>query len=338
MFLLSGEHPSLPPAEVLSAIRAERRAYRLDEKLDQVLTLETKAEPEILAGRLAMAHWIGQHLCTSTVGEVLDVVGSSDIVDLIPHGKSFAVGVKRVKRYSSEVDANKLVKEIADLIRSEIEFEVDLTAPEVEVFVVLTEGKCAIGLIESRVDRSQFERRRPKRRAVFHPGTLMPTLARCMVNLARTPQGGTLLDPFCGVGGILIEAGLIGAKPVGVDIDGRLIDGARKNLEEVGVRDYSLSVGDATELSLEEEVDAIATDPPYGRQATTGGSKLEELYERTLPGLAQALKRRRYLCITSPLGLELEEIAEGVGLKLKQKHEQRVHKTLTRNIYVFRRS
>ncbi len=337
MFLLSGEHPSLPPAEVLSAVRAEHRAYRLDEKLDQVLTLETKAKPEILAGRLAMTHWIGQHLCTSTVGEVLDAVGSSDIVDLIPHGKSFAVRAKRVRRYSFEVDVNKLVKEIADLIRSEVEFEVDLTAPEVEVFAVLTEGKCAIGLTESRVDRSQFEGRRPKRRAVFHPGTLMPTLARCMVNLARTPRGGTLLDPFCGVGGILIEAGLIGAKPVGIDIDGRLIDGARRNLGEVGVRDYWLSVGDATELSLEEKVDAIATDPPYGRQATTGGSELEELYGRTLPGLAQVLKRRRYLCITSPLGFELEEIAGGAGLKLKQKHEQRVHKTLTRNIYVFKR-
>lgn len=337
MFLLSGEHPSLPPAEVLSAIRAECRTFKLDEKLDQVLIVETRADPKVLAGRLAMTHWIGQHLCTSTVEEVLNAVGSSDIVDLIPHGKSFAIRVKRVKQYSPEVDANRLAKEIADLIRSEVKFEVDLTTPEMEILVVLSEGKCVVGLTESRVDRRQFERRRPKRRAAFHPGTLMPALARSMVNLARTPRGGTLLDPFCGVGGILIEAGLIGAKPIGIDIDNRLIEGARKNLEEVGVEDYRLSVGDATELLLEEEVDAIATDPPYGRQATTAGTELKDLYKRSLPKLAQALRHRRYLCITSPLGLELEEIAEDAGLKLEQKHEQRVHKTLTRNIYVFRR-
>ena len=337
MFLLSGEHPSLPPAEVISAIRAERRAYKVDEKLDQVLILETKAIPEILARRLAMTHWIGQHLCTSSVDEILDAIGSTDVVDMISHGKSFAVRVKRVKRYLPKVNANELAKDIADLIRSEVEFRVDLIDPDVEIFVVLSEGRCAVALVESKVDRREFEMRRPKRRPVFHPGTMMPILARCMVNLARTPRGGTLLDPFCGVGGILIEAGLIGARPIGMDIDEKLIRGARKNLEEIGVRDYQLSVGDAMELSLEKEVDAIATDPPYGRQATTGGRRLRELYEQVLPALARALKPRRYLCITSPLNLELEEVAEGTGLKLEQKHRQRVHRTLTRNIYVFRR-
>lgn len=337
MFLLSGEHPSLPTAEVLGAIRAERRAYRRDEEFDQVLTLETKADPEVLAGRLAMTRWIGRHLCTSTTDEVLDAVGSSDIVDLLHHGKSFAVRIKRVKRYSPELDPAELAKEIADLIRGEVKFEVDLTAPDVEIFGVLTEGKCALGLTEARVDRRQFERRRPKRRAAFHPGTLMPRLARCMVNLARTPRGGTLLDSFAGVGGILIEAGLIGARPVGVDIEPKLLEGAEKNLEQAGVTNYELSVGDAREFEIGEKADAVATDPPYGRQTTTGGSELRRLYEQALPRIAEALKPKRHLCITGPAGLEFEDIAGDAGFKLREKHEQRVHKSLTRNIYVFRR-
>jgi tRNA (guanine10-N2)-dimethyltransferase len=337
MFLLSGEHPSLPTAEVLAAIKAERRAYRRDEELDQVLMLETKAAPGVLAERLAMTHWIGRHLCTSTTDEILAAMGSSDIVNLIPHGKSFAVRIKRVKRYSTGISPAELAKKIADLVRSEVDFKVDLTAPDVEIFGVLTEGKCALGLTEARVDRRQFERRRPKHRAAFHPGTLMPTLARCMVNLAQTPRGGTLLDPFCGVGGILIEAGLIGARPVGADIEPKLLEGAEKNLGQAGVTSYELSAGDARELEVGEKVDAVATDPPYGRQATTGGSELRKLYERALPKLAEALKPRRYMCITAPAGLELEEIAEDAGFKLMERHEQRVHKSLTRNVYVFRR-
>lgn len=335
MFLLSGEHPTLPVAEAAAAIKAEHRAYKVIEQFDQVLVVETKAKPEVLASRLAMCREICWHLCTSGVDEVLEAVGSSDIVDLIPHGRTFAVHIKRVKRHSSEVDVPKLTRDIAELIASEVEFKVDLVQPEVEVLGVLTDGKCIIGLKATHVDRTQFTKRRPTMRPAFHPGTLTPLLARCMVNLARTPRGGTMLDPFCGVGGILIEAGLMGAKPIGMDIDAEMIEGARRNLEAAGIKDYQLLVGDARHLPV-AEVDAVATDPPYGRQATTAGLRLEELYGQALPSIAGVLKRRGYVCITSPADLELKELAKGAGLRLIERHEQRVHKSLTRRIYVFR--
>ncbi|MEW6593083.1 MAG: methyltransferase domain-containing protein, partial [Candidatus Hadarchaeota archaeon] len=168
------------------------------------------------------------------------------------------------------------------------------------------------------------------------PGTMVPTLARCMVNLARTPRKGIFLDPFCGVGGILLEAGLIGAKLIGVDIERGLVEGARKNLAESGLSDFQLMVGDARKLPP-LEADAIATDPPYGRQTTTGGTELQELYKEALPSMAGVLKKKAYVCITSPAELELEDIASGAGLRMIEKHDQRVHRSLTRRIYVFRR-
>ena len=336
MFLLSGEHPTLPIAEAIAAIKAEHRAYKVIEQLDQVLIAESKAKPDVLAARLGMCREICWHLCTSNVDEILDAVGSSDIVDLIPHGRTFAVRVKRVKRYSSNVNVLKLAREIADLIASEVEFKVDLVRPDVEILGVLTDSRCVIGLTAARVDRAQFSKRKPTTRAAFHPGTLMPLLARCMVNLARTPRGGTLLDPFCGVGGILIEAGLIGAKPIGVDISPEMIEGAKRNLDGAGIPDHQLVVGDARQLQF-TEVDAVATDPPFGRQATTAGQQLEELYKQALPSIAGTLKRKGYVCITSPADLELEEPAKDANLRLIERHEQRVHKSLTRLIYVFRK-
>jgi tRNA (guanine10-N2)-dimethyltransferase len=157
-----------------------------------------------------------------------------------------------------------------------------------------------------------------------------------MVNLARTPRNGILLDPFSGIGGILIEAGLIGAKPMGIDIDREMIEGAKKNLEAYGVKDFELMVGDARKLP-ELEVDAIATDPPFGRQASTAGVSIEELYGEVLPSMARALKRGRYVCITSPAEFRLEELATGAGFEFIESHEQRVHRSLTRRVYVFRR-
>jgi tRNA (guanine10-N2)-dimethyltransferase len=84
-------------------------------------------------------------------------------------------------------------------------------------------------------------------------------------------------------------------------------------------------------------VDAVATDPPYGRQASTGRRKLEELYSGALGAMAEVLKRGRYLCLTSPSELEVGEMARGAGLEEKERYEQRVHRSLVRRIHVFRR-
>ncbi|KXB04447.1 hypothetical protein AKJ48_02575 [candidate division MSBL1 archaeon SCGC-AAA261O19] len=336
MFLLSGEHPTLPASEALATIETEGHESEVVEKLDQVLIAKTDADPEILAERLGMTHWIGEHYCTASPEEILDAVGSSDLIDNLPHGDSIAVKIKRVKQYSPKVDVKQLAKDVADQLLEEVDFQVDLTNPDNEITGVLTEDSCVLGVVKVRVNRSQFGKRRPKNRAAVHPGTLQPTFARGLVNLARTPRGGAFLDPFCGVGGILLEAGLIGAKPIGVDINPEMIEGTEKNLKEAGIKNFELQVGDARKLSI-GEVDAIATDPPYGRQASTGGLELEELYEDSLPVLSKALKPECYLCISAPSQLDLEELAKDRDLEFKEKHEQRVHKDLTRNIYVFKR-
>ncbi|KXB02325.1 hypothetical protein AKJ45_00095 [candidate division MSBL1 archaeon SCGC-AAA261F19] len=336
IFLLSGEHPTLPASEVLASIEAEGYDCRVKEKIDQGLVVRTEADPKSLSKRIAMTHWIGEHFCTSRLDEVLDAVGSTDLIDFLPHGESIAVRVRRIKQYSPEVDVIKLAKDIADQLLEEVKFQVDLTNPDNEIVCVLTEDLCALGVVKAKVDRSQFEERRPKRRTAIHPATLQPRFARVLVNLARTPREGSLLDPFCGIGGILLEAGLIGAKPIGMDIKPDLIEGAKENLKWAGVDEFELQVGDARELSI-GKVDAIATDPPYGRQASTGDLELKEVYEEVLPVLSRTLKGGRYLCICAPQELDLKELASGLKLSLEEKHKQRVHKDLTRNIYVFRR-
>lgn len=338
MFRLSGEHPTLPSAEIKAALKAEHRAFTVEEELDQVLIAETRAGPKTLASRLAFCHSISTHLFTAEAkeDEILSAISSTDIVDLLPHGKTFAVEVERIKRSSPHISKLELEKSIAQALKEEIEFKVSLESPDIKILCVLTGQKCAVGVVEAEVDRKQFRLRHPTARPVFHPTTLPPALARCMVNLARAPRGGTLLDPFCGVGGILIEAGLIGVRPLGVDIQREMVEGAKANLLACGIKDFQLMVGDARSLPA-MEVDAVATDPPYGRQATTGGAALEDLYRDSLPSIAGAIKRKGHLCMTSPAGLNLEEMAEGAGLRLIEKHGQRVHRSLTRVIHVFKR-
>ncbi len=333
-FFLSGEHPTIPSSEVMGAIEAENQNFEEDETYDQVLSLNTSVKASRLSKRLGMCHWIGEHFCSAPINNPFDYIGSSDLVDFLPQSKTIAIRVKRVKEYLPEVSTQELAKEIADLLIEKYDYEIDLEYPKNEVVGLLTDGKCILSILKEKVDRKSFTERRPPERTAVHPSTMQPNLARALVNLARTPRDGSFLDPFCGVGGILLEAGLLGADLIGRDINVDLIKGAEKNLQEENIPNFDLREGDARKLEI-GKVDAIATDPPYGRQASTGGNEIEELYEESLPELARVLKSGKFLCITAPKKIDLEKIAGNLPLVMKEKHEQRVHKSLTRNIYVF---
>lgn len=337
MFLLSGEHPTLPEAEVRGAIKAEGGTYELVERLDQLLVLETEIKPSRIASRLGMCREVCLHLCTANADEVLEAVSSSDLPDLLDVTKTFAVRVERVKNSCPEVKRTELEKKLAEVLLSEFHLKVDLESPQTELVGVLTDGKCCVGLKLCETERRFLKLRRPSLRAAFHPSTLPPILARCMVNLARTPRGGTLCDPFCGVGGILIEAGLIGARVIGFDADPKMVEGAKRNLEFYGIKNFEVEVGDARKLP-EIEVDAVVTDCPFGIQASTRGVKLEELLREVLPNISRILRRKGMACMGVPSWIDLSGIAHECGLSLVEVHEQYVHKSLTRKIYVLKKS
>jgi hypothetical protein len=85
--------------------------------------------------------------------------------------------------------------------------------------------------------------------------------ARLLVNLAATGPPGLLLDPFAGVGGIALEARAAGWRVVTADLD----PGLRHGLRRLGAAHL---VADARSLPLRDgSVDAVATEPPYDRQA-----------------------------------------------------------------------
>ena len=97
--------------------------------------------------------------------------------------------------------------------------------------------------------------------------------ARMLVNVVFRPEGGVLLDPFAGIGGLVLEALASGWSVVSCDIDPVL----RHGLAALGATHY---VSDACQLPLEAEaVQAIATEPPYDRaSATILGAALREMY------------------------------------------------------------
>lgn len=149
---------------------------------------------------------------------------------------------------------------------------VDLQGYAVNVQVDAVGELCTVGVRwTERPLGLRFER--PFNRRV----ALKPPVAYALLRLAagdRSPR--RLLDPFCGTGTILLEAGelLPALELVGSDVSRACVDGAARNLERAGrAQRARLLHGDARQLALQhppESFDLIATNPPYGRKLGRG--------------------------------------------------------------------
>ncbi|RLG70855.1 MAG: TIGR01177 family methyltransferase [Methanobacteriota archaeon] len=342
LFLLSGEHETLPEAEIRGILESEGIRWKKKGSDDQVLLVGVERNlPQVFANRLALTHHISKLVFFGDVSTLRNGKTLRRIAEEISNqldGDSFAVRAHRVKQYHPETSLRALEKKLGGEIAETSKMRVNLTRPENEIVVILSRKGVYIGTKFLDVPRADFDRRRPHLRRYFHPGSLDPRIARAMVNMARTKPGDLVLDPFCGTGGLLIEAGMIGCRVIGTDIDEHMVQGARINLFEQGVRGEVFK-WDATkicEAPLPVPVDRVVTDPPYGISTTLGKTCPEELYRNTLNGLAEVLREGGYICISTPEQYDLEKNGSS-HYKTLEKHRMRVHKSLTRVMWILKR-
>ena len=211
-------------------------------------------------------------------------------------------------------------------------FDVDLDDPDHELRALFSSGEqgsvCVLGWLVAESTRD-FETRKPGNRPFFQPGSMNPRLARALVNIAGARAGTTVLDPMCGTGGILLEAGLVGARVVGTDAQKKMVRGTRENLDAFLDDSWDVLRADASSLPLADgSVDAVVFDTPYGRQSKIEG----ELYELVKGTLAES---RRVASRGVVVGdRSWAESATEAGWTVKAQFERRVHRSLTRYIVV----
>jgi tRNA (guanine10-N2)-dimethyltransferase len=158
------------------------------------------------------------------------------------------------------------------------------------------------------------DQRRPKRDA--RVGMLPPKLAQIIINLAvgNMKQKSVVLDPFCGTGVVLQEAGLMGYTPYGSDLEPRMIEYSTANIQWVEKLtgeslNTHLEVGDATELEWKPKPDAIAGETYLGRpfsslpdrETLTGVMQdVNLIHKRFLQNVARQTSAGFELCIAIP--------------------------------------
>ena len=336
----SQEHPELPLAELKAVMECEDIDAEIEKVTEGLVILKDIPNDkldeyyEILTRRLGYTHEVHQILARTDIDNLDEDVSKIDWAEWIY--ENFAV---RVKRFNSQIDTVGTERHIGTLILDNTEgIRVNLSKPKSLVRVVAHQNDLYVAIEKIKLNKKHFEDSKPHKRPFFYPGSMNPKLARCMVNLSRVKAGELLLDPFCGTGGILIEAGLIGCKVVGSDVYWKMKNGTAINLDYYGITDYRTFHLDVRELKMYEKVSSVVTDPPYGISTSTGDVDGEGIFEEFFHAIYDNMRDDAYLCMASPHYIDLKPMVDEVGFKIVEQYGIKMHKSLTRIISVIRKN
>jgi tRNA (guanine10-N2)-dimethyltransferase len=304
MFLLalSQENISLAVAEAITITKANK--HILDGNLLLIDTINDYS-------RLAFTKAVYRVVFVATTTKGLLQQASTFNWQSIYEG-SFAVRVK---------GTDIAEKDFASIIWKNLtKPKVDLEKPKTKI-VVVAGRKQLYCCLEMEELQQGFMNRKPDKRPGFSPVSLSPKLARAMVNL--TGSSTSILDPFCGTGGILIEAALIGLRAAGSDLSKEMVEKAGKNMEYYRLK-AKLQKKDA--LKLSGKIPYIVSDLPYGQS-----SHLEPgLYRDFLKTLGKVLTKKAV--ITLPCFSK--SLLKGTKLRLEGHYKIYIHKSMTKHILV----
>jgi len=249
IYRLAGENLELAEAELDGFLNA----VNVDETVSRKGRLAfTESHPDQLK-RLALTHEVAEKIDPETFK---------------PEG-SYAVRVENLT--GKKVEKEKLESELGEKLSTE-KNKVKLENPESVIKVYITDNKKYYGQVIEDINRGLFQKRSNEKRPFSSPISMDPVLARVLGNLSEVSSGEQILDPFCGTGGILIEAGLCGIGVKGLDIQEEMVEGAKQNLKEYGILNCDIREGDISEVNeIFDRYNAVISDLPYGK-----ASKIEE--------------------------------------------------------------
>ena len=335
----SQEHPKLPLAELKAVVECEEIDAEIVKLTDGFVVLKNISDNnldeyyKILTRRLGYTHEVHELIFKTNLNNLDDDIKNIKWSEYIK--KTFAV---RVKRFHTDVDTVDMERKMGTLILNNCnDIKVNLTKPDSLIRVVAFQDELYVAIERIRLNKKHFEDSKPHKRPFFYPGSMSPKLARCMVNLSRVKSGDLLLDPFCGTGGILIEAGLIGCKLVGSDIYWKMKNGTSINLDYYGITNYRTFNLDVRELKMYEKVAAVVTDPPYGISTSTGDIEGDGIFIEFFKAIYDNMLDDAYLCMASPHYVDLKPMVDEVGFEIIEQYGIKMHRSLTRIISVIKK-
>ncbi len=343
LFLLSGDYAALAKEEIISLFNLKNCRV-----IGSLLVADLGANEEgfaITIRRLALTKRICRLLFECKLGELARSMKRYDWNSI--YKDDFCVRVHNFnKKNPKKFTEKKLAAHVWNSLRNP---KVSLECPKTAIEVFITANKAFCGLVEYN-NAEKFESRKPHLRQFRHPSSLHPKIARAFVNISGAQENNILLDPFCGTGGLLIEAGLMGIKAIGYDINKEMAEGCRENLKNFKIKNYKIFNVNA--LKISHKFDYAVTDLPYGlnsniilehgkgdwrehrinKKIQNNGfvESLENFYLLFLKTLRKKLKKNAVIIF--PSYASHKKLLKAAKFTIEKEFSIYVHRSLTRRI------
>ena len=314
--VLRGDHTDFAVEEAKSIFQNEPV-----EIFDRVALFNCQELPEKIRGAAFVkeAYEVVTH--TSDAEEMYESVSNTQMAEYMFPNESFKINSIKIGPTVCETDIGLLAGFVGQLDSC----YVNLDSPD-NIFTHLkgTEHIFGLKLWERTED---FNQRRPDKLPAPHPTGMSPFIARSLVNISNSTE--SILDPFCGAGGFLLEAGMVGLNARGTDIDSRMVERARTNTESF---DVEATITQEDGFFVDYSGKTIVTDIPYGRNSFSEQSPAEFLrrfVEKTLR------EQCRTVCVVYPLSTETISVMSNVA---STNFDFEVNSSLTRRVSIYKPS
>ena len=363
VFLLSGDYIGLGKEEILSLIKI--KSHKLIDRL-LIIDLNENLNKKLIK-RLSLTKNIYNFLFECKAGKLLDSMEEFDWNSVYKDNfclrafhfddndkktdKQNPIQKKSINgKFNKNIKKKFTEKNLAGYIWGAVSNpKVNLENPKTEISLFFLKDKVYCGLLFKKIGYD-FDSRKSHLRPFPHPSSLHPKVARALINISGIKENEVLLDPFCGTGGFLIEAGLMNIKSVGYDMDKMMINGCIENLRHYKIKNYKIKNKNA--INIGDKFDYAVTDLPYGLnsnvyvgnsdnnwkenrinkkiQAKYFKKNLENFYLKFLKSLRKKLKKKAV--IVFPSYVNDRKLLKKSKFKIEKEFSIYVHRSLTRKI------
>ncbi|MEM4734427.1 MAG: hypothetical protein QXS20_01800 [Candidatus Thorarchaeota archaeon] len=327
--LISGDMIDLARAEVESLLNMIGNRCIVDWR-GRLAVISSDHDPtDFLLQRASFARAVGEILFTC---DRHGPVSSDALSAALRPDQTFRIDVIAQDHRVSSSEKKELIMKWGRSVHEATGGTVNLESPNARFALLVDDDHIMFCRYHESHLRRELRSRLASKKPFFHPSMMNSVVARALCNLGLLRAGEVLLDPFCGAGGILCEAALMGAYVVGIDSNPRLLRGARMNLASQCSTNSTLILGDSRFIPI-SGVSLVVTDPPYGRTSSTRGHDAVGLVRRFFAQTDDILVCGGRVCICADSEMNIGDILDTMGMPVELRVKVPVHAGLCREIF-----
>jgi tRNA G10 N-methylase Trm11 len=354
-FFILGRNPELSRAEILEFLKARERTHKEILFEENLLIIETNEEEKFNIQEFGGTIHLGTILSKGNQEQIKNYIEKTEIVpaDKFSYATFGNQNTQILKDKFKEKKKKAMIKHGGKQIKFQSGEKQELPSADFYIFYHKHKKTVYLGITTQTYDNTDVKKRdmeKPVRRESL---AISPRLSKILINLSGAKPHDKLLDPFCGIGGILQEALIKRINVHGIDKDKQATINAEKNLNWLTSKyniknNYKIENKDSKHTP-DLQFAAIATETPLGKllrkkpnnkEAKQMILDFEAYIIPILKKLKTIKKPKAKIAITFPIILTLHANAHkiakktGLGIYMNPIQESRPDQNISRDILI----